>query len=247
MPIWTDAYWVETSHLTDAEHGRYLLMLFQMWRAPMQRFPNDDAWLARKFNRSLEVFVSEWKPLMHEFMQTDGNWWTQRRLAREFAYVSGQREKQRARAKGRWEKEKDPCRGNAQNRVLCNAPTPTPTPSKVYSSKPPSGDFDDFWNCCPRKVGKGAAKKAYARALLKTAPETLLAAIKRYAATRAGEPEQFTVHPATWLNAERWLDEGATGNDPNVSQDEIDLAADKADRYFKRGKYATIMALGEIE
>ena len=34
----------------------------------------------------------------------------------------------------------------------------------------------------------------------------------RYAASRAGEPEQFTVHPATWLNADRWLDEASKPN-----------------------------------
>jgi uncharacterized protein YdaU (DUF1376 family) len=120
MPLWTDAYLADTGHLTDAEHGRYLLMLIALWRAPMQRFPNDDTWLSRKFGRSLQVFVSDWKPLMQEFMQNDGNWWTQTRLSKEWGYLHEIRQKRSDSAKSRWNKEKEPCK--------LYAPTPTPTP-----------------------------------------------------------------------------------------------------------------------
>lgn len=78
--------------------------------------------------------------------------------------------------------------------------------------KSPSGDFGAFWLSCPRKIGKGAARKAYNRAITKTAPETIQGAIQRYATSRAGEDDQFTVHPATWLNQERWTDQIATTN-----------------------------------
>lgn len=82
----------------------------------------------------------------------------------------------------------------------------------VRSSKPPSGDFDQFWVQCPRKRAKGRAKKAYAKAILKTSPATLAAAMARYAASRVGEPEAYTKHPATWLSDECWTDEvGGTG------------------------------------
>ena len=118
LPLWTDAYLADTSHLSEAEHGRYLLLLIHLWRAPMQRFPNNDAWLARKFQRSVEVFVSEWKPLMQEFMQNDGNWWTSKRMQKEFAYIKTLSEKRRDAANARWAKEK----GDAN----CNGPTPTP-------------------------------------------------------------------------------------------------------------------------
>lgn len=224
LPLWTDAYLADTAHLRDGERGRYDLMLFLMWRMPQLRFPNDDAWLGRKFGRSAEVIEKYWKPLMREFFRCDGNWWTHKRLTSEFEYVRANSQKQSVRAKGRWQKEKDECHGNAQNSVLRNAPTPTPTPTphkKDSSPKPPRGDFDGFWISCPRKVGKGAARKAYARALLKTAPETLLDGIQSYGRSRAGEPEQFTVHPATWLNAERWLDQmGVNGAAPFAFSDD---------------------------
>ncbi len=128
MPLWTDAYLADCGHLDDAETGRYLIILIHLWRAPDQRFPNDDAWLARKFRRSIEDVRAQLRPLFNEFCQCSGNWITQKRLVREHAYVRGASEKQRARANVRWAKEKDLCRGNA---TPCNAPTPTPTPTPI--------------------------------------------------------------------------------------------------------------------
>lgn len=83
--------------------------------------------------------------------------------------------------------------------------------------------FTEFWLNCPRKAGKGAAKRAYSKAILKTAPETIRSGIVRYSASRAGQPEEYTKHPATWLNAECWLDETKppTGATIHVLSDEI--------------------------
>ena len=73
--------------------------------------------------------------------------------------------------------------------------------------------FEEFWRTYPRRVGKVAARKAFAKALGSglTAEELILAAA-RIAAQREAEPdpakrERFTPHPATWLNAGRWADE----------------------------------------
>lgn len=107
------------------------------------------------------------------------------------------------------------------------SPIPIPEPNQSISptscarSKPPKGDFDQFWDSVPRKLGKGKARKAYLKALTKTAHETILAGIRRYAATRAGQPEEYTKHPATWLNDECWLDEAGTG--PPVSAEVISI------------------------
>jgi uncharacterized protein YdaU (DUF1376 family) len=120
MPLFTDAYLADCDHLTDCEHGRYLLMLIHMWRAPGRRFPNDDAWLARKFRRTVEQVRAELRPLLEEFFATTGNWLFHKRLEREFAHLTRTSRKQSDRAKSRWEKEKGACRGNA----------PTPTPPK---------------------------------------------------------------------------------------------------------------------
>ena len=77
--------------------------------------------------------------------------------------------------------------------------------------------FEKFWLACPRRVGKEAARKAYEKARKLASDEELLTGIRRYAATRAGQDEQYTVHPATWLNQGRWADESGdylTTNEP---------------------------------
>lgn len=118
LPIWTDAYMLDCGHLSDAEHGRYFLLLMLIWRSPGCKIPNEAEWIARKMKRSVEQFKAEIQPLIIEFCQTSGNWISQKRLTKEFAYLSKRSKKQSDKANIRWEKEKVSCRGNA--------PTPTP-------------------------------------------------------------------------------------------------------------------------
>jgi hypothetical protein len=71
--------------------------------------------------------------------------------------------------------------------------------------------FAEWWRVYPRRVGRGAALKIYARLLTAgtvTADE-LLAGAMRYAAERSGQEPKFTKHPTTWLNGQCWLDEAA--------------------------------------
>ncbi len=88
-----------------------------------------------------------------------------------------------------------------------NEPTTKNLPKNLSrSSAVADGEFEAWWKEVPRKVGKGQARKAYRLARKKASLEELLLSIRRYAAGRDGEDPQYTVHPATWLNGERWLD-----------------------------------------
>ena len=66
-------------------------------------------------------------------------------------------------------------------------------------------DFARFWDIYPIKMGKGAAIKAWAKAITRDIPEIIIQGAERYAKDPNREPE-FTAYPATWLNADRWLD-----------------------------------------
>jgi hypothetical protein len=67
--------------------------------------------------------------------------------------------------------------------------------------------FADFWNAYPKKVGKGAAEKAWTKVV---APiDILMAAITKQKNSEQWRKDdgKFIPNPATWLNQKRWLDE----------------------------------------
>jgi hypothetical protein len=66
--------------------------------------------------------------------------------------------------------------------------------------------FEVFWKAFPRKVGKQAAEKAYAKAIKTTEENVIIAGALRYA-DDPNRVDTFTAHPTTWLNAGRWADE----------------------------------------
>ena len=77
--------------------------------------------------------------------------------------------------------------------------------------------FDTFYLAYPRKRDRGRAEKAY-HAAIKVLTDTrgaspdeaaviIQRAVDRYASERDGEDPKYTKHPATWLNAQAYLDE----------------------------------------
>ena len=68
--------------------------------------------------------------------------------------------------------------------------------------------FDQLWEEYPRKVGKAQAKKAFKTASKKINFYDLLPKYMAYVLTLEGKEAQFIPHLATWLNGERWNDEG---------------------------------------
>lgn len=63
-------------------------------------------------------------------------------------------------------------------------------------------DFERFWSAYPRKVSKGAARKAWRLAVRKVSPDAILSAVLSV----TWKHSEYDPHPATWLNGERWLD-----------------------------------------
>lgn len=86
---------------------------------------------------------------------------------------------------------------------------------------PPDGAFDAFWLAYPRKTAIGAARKAFDAAWPKVrVPDNTRVLDPRYArltvlteAISRQKPgwtdPKFIPHASTWLNQERWTDEGA--------------------------------------
>jgi hypothetical protein len=98
---------------------------------------------------------------------------------------------------------------------MINNSTPSPTSdlakAKSVKSSSECSFFEAFWEVFPRKVAKGAARKAFRHALTRAAGEEIIAGAKRY------RPDsEFIKHPATWLNADCWLDEPERKTQTNV-------------------------------
>lgn len=98
--------------------------------------------------------------------------------------------------------------------------------------------FDEFWAVCPKKTSRGSAEKAWIKATSLTTPDILIAAMDAYRATCGGKDGAFIKTPGPWLNEKKWLDEGIAPSGEPVDPVAIEAARDKADQYFKRGKYA---------
>jgi hypothetical protein len=77
---------------------------------------------------------------------------------------------------------------------------------KTEVEKRYSEDFEDFWSVYPRRVAKIAAYAAWRKALLLTDAGTVIAGARAYA-DDPNRQEDFTAHPASWLNAGRWEDD----------------------------------------
>ena len=80
--------------------------------------------------------------------------------------------------------------------------------------------FERLWQAYPKKVGKDAAAKAFA----KRKPDAqlvddMLRAVERQKSSDQWRKDggQFVPHLATWLNQGRWMDE--TGGDASGSDD----------------------------
>ena len=71
---------------------------------------------------------------------------------------------------------------------------------------PEDDRFVEFWDTVPRKVGKGAARKAWAKAVKKADPQVIIEGMRRYR-DDPNRSDEFTAHPSSWLNAERWDDD----------------------------------------
>jgi len=72
-----------------------------------------------------------------------------------------------------------------------------------------TADFESFWQSYPRRIGKGAARTAFTRAIKLAPVDEIIAAAKEYTAhcDTTGVEKQFIPHASTWLNGERWDDD----------------------------------------
>lgn len=258
LTLYTDSFIADTDHLTDEEVGAYLRMILVSWRTSSCDIPNDFDWIQRRFSGARdhpEVYLQ----LIKEFFTKRGTRLQQKRLMRERVWAEKKSSKQSARAKSRWQKENDECRGNAHTHPSGNA-SPTPTliesesltdseslkgvmESETYSDQLPLtvGGFDQFWNCWTipgTKRGKGTAKTKYAAVVRRgeISPEQLCRSVGVYMAwcLQSELPPSKIKHPSTWLNAGAWDDELVLDPRPTETKPQAEGVLEIGRRYLQR-------------
>lgn len=76
----------------------------------------------------------------------------------------------------------------------------------MATAKISAAEFDEFWQCYPRKIAKLAAQKAYEKARRSgVSQQELIAGVERYIRHKPAYADW--AFPASWLNKGRWADE----------------------------------------
>jgi uncharacterized protein YdaU (DUF1376 family) len=241
MPLLTDAYIADTQHLTNEEHGIYLRLLMFAWRTKSCSLQNDD----RRLATMVGVTPNKWaklKPIIMEFWTLVDDAWVQKKLTSQRAFVEKSRKQKsnagKASAKAKSLKSNKPVSTaeptaeptvNATARQQSITITKTKERDKSLSTPiPPEGDlqgeFVRFWEYYPRKVGKGAAEKAFIKARKNTSLAEIAMPLKAFKAATAGTEISKIPHPSTWLNQSRWLDDQSHANNGHTTS-EADLAS----------------------
>lgn len=116
--------------------------------------------------------------------------------------------------------------GGVRDTGNMDKPPATPTRRREVSDDDPA--WSAWWAAYPRKTSKGAARKAWVKALAKVeSADVLIEGAKRVAADlayrkknprpgdRGTDPTSFVPYPATWLNREQWMDQDEAGKKQN--------------------------------
>ena len=232
MPLYIADYLADTTRLTTEQHGAYLLLIMDYWRnGPL---PDDDGALSNITRLQLPTWKKHRATLSRMF-QIEAGEWRHKRIDEELAEAETNANKYAERAKKaaakRWGKQSqsnapsDAC-GNASSIEQaqldeCTSPSPSPIsiPDGIDNNTvadATGGVFTRFWDAYPKKVGKQAAEKAFAK--VKRPADTLALILKALDWQCKSEQwqkdgGQYIPNPATYINQGRWLDEqpAATG------------------------------------
>jgi uncharacterized protein YdaU (DUF1376 family) len=200
MQLYVSDYLADTAHLTAQQHGAYMLLLMNYWQRG-KALDNSNERLSHVARLSPEEWADA-KPTLEEFFIVEDNVWTHARVEDDLAKIREKSVKasfagrRSVVARGLNERSTD-----AEQSL--NHKEEDKEEDKDINKKEL---FVDFWNVYPLKVGKGAAQKAFDKAIRTTDAEVIIRGALRYKSD-PNRVQAYTAHASTWLNAQRWLDE----------------------------------------
>lgn len=210
-----------TGHLTWDEDMAYTRLLRAYYHSEQPIQQGQQYRLARATTpaqrRAVDAVIAEFFELIEGHLH-------QKRADEEIARYQDKQRKAKASANVRWSQSErnanaspNAMRTHSEGNAL---QTPDTRHQKEKPPKPPASPtaslhrfppgFDDLWKAYPRKVGKDAASKAFAK---RKPDASLLASMLRSVAVQRQSEQwvkdggQFIPHLSTWLNEGRWQDE----------------------------------------
>ena len=200
MQLYVSDYLADTAHLTAQQHGAYMLLLMNYWQRG-KALDNSNERLSHVARLSPEEWA-EAKPTLEEFFIVEGNLWTHARVEDDLEKIREKSAKAsfagRRSVVARGMNERST---NAEQSLNHKEEDKEEDKDKDINKE---DLFVDFWNVYPLKVGKGAALKAFEKAIRTTDADIIIKGALRYKSDPNRVPG-YTAHAATWLNAQRWL------------------------------------------
>ena len=200
MQLYVSDYLADTAHLTAQQHGAYMLLLMNYWQRG-KALDNSHERLSHVARLSPEEWADA-KPILEEFFIVDGNVWSHARVEDDLAKI---REKS-AKASFAGKRSSVARASNGRSTDVQQLFNHKEEDKEEEEDKDNKQTFDVFWKIYPLKVGKGAAIKAFEKASRSTDIKVIIKGAQRYLSD-PNRSQAYTAHPATWLNAQRWLDD----------------------------------------
>jgi uncharacterized protein YdaU (DUF1376 family) len=247
MPFYVADYLADTTHLSAAEHGAYMLLILHYWQKGA--LPDDEAILARVCRMTAREWVKSRDVLASFF----GPGWTHERINFELEKA---RVKSEARAEfgSRGGKAKALNNNNAElakanglpaenvAKALASSSQPTSSLREESSLRSDSARFEEFYAAYPKRINRKAARARFVSAEKSVGPAKIIAGARRYAefCQRERTEPQFIKAPDVWLNKGCWDDEypltaragPAKPSDPQEIKNPYLRAAQKLDQEY---------------
>jgi uncharacterized protein YdaU (DUF1376 family) len=195
-------YRKDTMHLSLLEHGVYRQLLDQYYLQE-GALPLDQDRICRLINaKTLEEKEAVFHVLQDFFIKNDAGYVHKRcdLVINEYNKKSLTASKS---AKIRWD--------NANGMRTHSEPNANHKPltinHKPLTNIKPLSDFDMFWIAYPKKVGKEAARKAWAKANPELAMVLNALEWQKISPQWFKNNGQYIPNPSTWINQHRWEDE----------------------------------------
>jgi len=238
MPLATDAYLADTTHLTAQEHGVYLLLLITAWRVRGRPcLPDDDKMLARYAKLDPRTWKAM-KPTIMAFWQLgEDGYWIQKKQQEMREMASKRVEAARKKAAKRWEAKSLENNDNDDAGALQEGCTDDATKTKptIVGIEEPKGslsetavpdhskpskkntypeDFEAAWKAYPRtqNMSKAEALPPW-RKLSPKDRELVIRSIPNYIAFLKTKPDLEVIHFCRYLSKRRFEGHAGTAQD----------------------------------